>query len=428
MAPPSSKSTRPRHKFFETSGQELLAGRFKVSYDHMLGEGSFSRVYKGLDRTCNREVAVKIYKCSPADDDWQACMTHFKETLNTMQVIADAGLGRDEHPVAARKPPPSSAKPLPARQHRRRSFEADIIEDDISRSTSQLLETSVLQSIDTSQCFVQVLGNSEQANAPGMDPELEKLFIVFELGGESLEDTLEEHAAEGKMLSVEELRHIQWSLVSIVCGLHAAGFVHMDIKPANIVLFGKFWKLVDFDGARPSGTIMRVEEMCMTPMYMAPEVAKLALDEHETTQVSRLMDVWSVGLCAIEVVFLQPVMRPWYTEWFEETGNSAKFMAWLGDYKADPVLMDADMCEAMTQIDPEMGELLQGMLIKDPNERFDIARCLTHPWFEPIRSKVWNDKFGQEPTKLAGRRGSLLGALGIGGGEGQKGAKACVMM
>mmetsp|Transcript_25000 Transcript_25000/g.83476 ORF Transcript_25000/g.83476 Transcript_25000/m.83476 type:complete len:154 (+) Transcript_25000:97-558(+) len=149
MAPPSSKSTRPRHKFFEPSGQELLAGRFKVSYDHMLGEGSFSRVYKGLDRTCNREVAVKIYKCSPADDDWQVCMTHFKETLNTMQVIADAGMGRDEHPVVARKtphpsqdkkflfrrsePPPSSAKPLPARQHHRRSFAADIIEDDISR-------------------------------------------------------------------------------------------------------------------------------------------------------------------------------------------------------------------------------------------------------------------------------------------------------
>lgn len=222
-----------------------------------------------------------------------------------------------------------------------------------------------------------------------MDAETGKLFLILELGAESLEERLASHAAAGTTLSVEELRNVHWSLVSIVCGLHGAGFVHMDIKPANVVRFGDTWKLIDFDGAVKSGTRLPREKMTFTPLYMPPEAARVWVEDHQELQASRLMDVWSVGMCAIEAVFLQPVMKPWYDEWTQDTGNDRKFFAWLADYDASPAIMDSDMCEAMAQIHPDLCSLLQGMLVKDPSKRSDIAECWVHDWFEPIRVKLW---------------------------------------
>jgi len=219
------------------------------------------------------------------------------------------------------------------------------------------------------------------------------------------------HAETGEPLPVEEIRNIHWSLVSIVCGLHAAGFVHMDIKPSNIVRFEHTWKLIDFDGAVRSGTIVTRERVTGTPCYMAPELAKLLAENRDEILVSRLMDVWSVGLCAMEAIFFQPILKPWFEEWEQETGNGMKFLRWLGDYKAKPAIMDADMCKAMKDIDPDMCELLKRMLIKDPAERGDIAECLTHPWFEPMRELLWKNIDTRTSSKDGGGRPRRPSAL-----------------
>ena len=77
---------------------------------------------------------------------------------------------------------------------------------------------------------------------------------LMELGQESLESRLEAAASSSQRLSVNDLKNVHWSLVSIVCGLHSAGFVHLDIKPSNIVRFGEAWKLINFDGCKEAGT------------------------------------------------------------------------------------------------------------------------------------------------------------------------------
>merc|ERR1719401_956739 len=122
----------------------------------------------------------------------------------------------------------------------------------------------------------------------------------------------------------------------------------MDIKPMNIVRFspeqGKNnnkpqWKLIDLDGALRTGIEVSVSSVIATPQYMPPELA-MACTSHTTGTVldssdsrilklSRLMDVWSVGMCAIEAIFLTPVLDPWYQEWLQETGNDNKFLEWL---------------------------------------------------------------------------------------------------
>jgi len=113
------------------------------------------------------------------------------------------------------------------------------------------------------------------------------------------------------------------------------------------------------------------------------------------------MDVWSVGMCALEAIFLQPVLKPWYDEWLDpkhadssDLQGCTTFLTWLGDY-SKPV-MDDDMYEAIRALDPEVAKLLVGMLAKDPQKRLSITECITHAWFEPVRQR-----FGMSPTDTA---------------------------
>jgi len=251
---------------------------------------------------------------------------------------------------------------------------------------------AIVESMDLSECFVELLGYSEDSGHPGADVDSALLFIVTELGGESLHTLLQRYADDGETLSSDELQNVQWSMISIVCGMHFLGYCHLDIKPENIVLFGMRWKLIDFDGAILAATPVPYEDCIFTPIYMAPEIAKAFSsskgDPTETIVISRIMDVWSVGLCCLEAVFLQPILQPWAEAWLEETGNDVKLAKWLGDYSTTPIL-DTDMCAALDGIDKEMSSMLQAMLVKDPEKRCGIAECLLHEWFTPTRDRMW---------------------------------------
>jgi len=358
----------------DSSKAVVLQERFVVSFDHVVGEGSFGKVCKGLDRQTNKEVAIKLFNTYPGEPEWEKTKLSFQDTIETMRKLASSRC--------------TNQKAANARG-RRISFNCDVITAD-SANQNGGTALPIMEHMNLSECFVKLIAFSGGSDGvPGLDIEADRLYIVFELGSESLEDCLSHHSQSGTTLSVDELRCVHWCLVSIVCGLHAAGYVHMDIKPGNIVRFGGVWKLIDFDGAVPAGTTLARDRLLATPCYMAPEAAKMLSEEASHMEVSRLMDVWSVGMCAMEAIFLQPVLMPWYIEWSNETGDTTKYMKWLADYTAAPAVMDADMCQAMNDIDPDMCSLLKCMLEKDPSRRSDIAECLVHSWFAPMRKQLW---------------------------------------
>lgn len=77
-------------------------------------------------------------------------------------------------------------------------------------------------------------------------------YIVMELGGDNLSALIDRSRAAGRhptgpgMYTDPVLRRIAWrQLVSIVRTLTSNNIVHMDLKPDNIIAFGRTLKIAD---------------------------------------------------------------------------------------------------------------------------------------------------------------------------------------
>mmetsp|Transcript_20954 Transcript_20954/g.47709 ORF Transcript_20954/g.47709 Transcript_20954/m.47709 type:complete len:417 (-) Transcript_20954:82-1332(-) len=407
-----------------------LRDRYKISRTSVLGEGATAVVYKGLDTRDCRNVAVKLYKYDDVNpSSSNVALEEFRKCVSVLKML---GTSIDEARLAVRR---TSTQ----------SFDADMLTHTLAsnmrRSThssvsaaSSVIANPLLDDLDTKCCYVKLLDHSKSASGwPGPDEHERLLFLVLELGEESLEDRLRKVRDKGQTLGVQELRELQWALASIVWGLHAVGFVHMDIKPQNIMRFHEDghdqWKLIDLDGAVETGSDRRLDECTFTPEYMPPELAKawtLGNVGSSTITMSRLMDVWSIGMCSLEAIFLQPVLRPWYDEWHKETGNDVKFYTWLADYGTEPIL-HGDMHDMISGIDADMCRLLETMLAKDPDQRSSIAECLTHEWFRPEHQKIIGDFKERRQSMVANLSGkttdSTSSAL-----HRSKSSKMCVVM
>lgn len=353
---------------------KILLERYKFSTSAVLGEGTFAHVYKGLDIELVQPVAVKMFNAPQTEEERVILDRIFKHSIEVQQAIKN-----------------SSAVDGCKWGHQQ-SWSMDTLADEALQNVAGDNEDArkTVEAMDLKQCFLRLIDYSkDKTGKPGLDEATESYFLITEIGEISLADYLSDRAKRGAAMEVEDLRQLHWNLISIVCGLHAAGFVHMDIKPCNIMRVQGCWKLIDFDGAVRSHTSVNLSELLVTPIYAAPEVAaKLQnADGPRQMEVSRLMDVWSLGMCALECIFLEPILATWYVDWEEETGSNEKFLTWLAD--CDQPIMEGDMTQAMVDIDPDMADLFLIMLQKDPSLRSNTAICICHKWFEPIRLKLW---------------------------------------
>eukprot|EP00930_Biecheleria_cincta_P026773 TRINITY_DN18829_c0_g1_i1.p1 TRINITY_DN18829_c0_g1~~TRINITY_DN18829_c0_g1_i1.p1 ORF type:complete len:473 (+),score=40.38 TRINITY_DN18829_c0_g1_i1:114-1532(+) len=403
----------PRGHSSPASNTVLLQGRYRYSTDKVLGEGSYGTVYQGLDLVECRGIAVKVYRESES-----IALQNFKKSVDVLLTIRRRAAMPPKDPTSF-----DGTMEMSLYNETTMSFKPSTFSEDMAclGEIFREITQALLSHMDFTGCFVAILGYSrDHLGAPGRDVDSDSLYIVYELGQESLQSRLVRCATDGVSLTPEELRKLQWDLVTIVCGLHSQGFVHLDIKPANIVRFctdgGEAqWKLIDLDGAMKTGNTVPLELVCFTMHYMSPELASAYLRSKPSkvgvglrqqgsdgVQLSRLIDVWSVGMCALEPIFLTPVLGPWYSEWRQQTGSDVKFLSWLADSDAEPIV-SGEMRDALAEIDADMCDMLQGMLAKDVLDRLSITECLTHRWFAPIRAKLLEDvKKLVEPS-----RGSL---------------------
>jgi eukaryotic-like serine/threonine-protein kinase len=125
-----------------------------------------------------------------------------------------------------------------------------------------------------------------------------QLTVVLEtIPGPTLEEAVEDR---GRRLSAEDLAHLGRHLCSALHYLHAHGVLHLDIRPANVMVEAGIARLIDLSLAGTPGPACGGRG---TREYMAPEQARGGW-------MSAATDVWGVGAALYEAATGEPPFAP----------------------------------------------------------------------------------------------------------------------
>ncbi|MFB7281049.1 bifunctional serine/threonine-protein kinase/ABC transporter substrate-binding protein [Streptomyces hydrogenans] len=130
----------------------------------------------------------------------------------------------------------------------------------------------------------------------GADPEAREPWLATEyVPGPSLAEAV---ALSGP-LPEPAVRALGARLADALADLHAAGLVHRDVKPANVLLALDGPRLIDFGIARTAGAtaLTATDAMIGTPGFLAPEQARAA----GAGEVGPPADVFALG-CVLAYV------------------------------------------------------------------------------------------------------------------------------
>jgi DNA segregation ATPase FtsK/SpoIIIE, S-DNA-T family len=121
----------------------------------------------------------------------------------------------------------------------------------------------------------------------------------YYIASEFLDGRTVKEILDGGLLDVERAVRIAIELARALAQAHAAGVVHRDVKPANVMITnGGDVKLIDFGLARLDGLSQtRDFDQIGTPLYMSPEQAEGRNDE-----VGPATDQYSLGVILYEML------------------------------------------------------------------------------------------------------------------------------
>jgi hypothetical protein len=165
--------------------------------------------------------------------------------------------------------------------------------------------------------------------------------------------TLAARVTEQGMLSPEELAPVLSQVIEALEAAHAAGIVHRDVKPSNILIdeTGEA-KLSDFGIARsddPDATLTQTGFVTGSPSYLAPETAA----GRAATAAS---DAWSLGATAFHAL----EGRPPY-----EVGDNVVGTLYRIVHEEPPHSERAG----------RLAPLVAGLMTRDPAQRWTLAQA-----------------------------------------------------
>ena len=160
----------------------------------------------------------------------------------------------------------------------------------------------------------------------------------------------------GRRLPIAHARLVSAELASALLALHAAGVVHRDVKPSNILVDGAGHCLLADLGLAATRASMR---LCGTLEYLAPEQLR-------GKTYGRSVDLWALGCLTFEcLVGYSP---------FSAARTRAVFE---GILRHEPYYVACGDADAIS--------LVQGLLRKDVEKRFGISEdLLAHAYFADV--------------------------------------------
>ncbi|KAE8241583.1 hypothetical protein A4X13_0g7349 [Tilletia indica] len=257
----------------------------------------------------------------------------------------------------------------PARARKRLHFEG-------RPSKLQLSEIKVLTALQCHSSIVQLLDVCYTTS---------KIDIIMPIYQDSLFDLLQDSG--GRELRFGRARELTRQLIEAVSHVHKQGFVHLDIKPGNIMIAedGRL-KLGDFGLAVRVGSSREVETLG-TYGYAAPECL---LGSRRPTFAN---DVWSTGCVVAEMFTGQPLFA------FDTAANALQDILRFIGHPGGPVLprhsfsnpdddvpitwkaYQADASSRLADVVPQAAAIIIEMLMLQPNRRPHLATFKQHCLF-----------------------------------------------
>jgi len=194
-----------------------------------------------------------------------------------------------------------------------------------SREDDFVRELKLLKHLK-SQYTVQIYDAYNDSDSP--------VALVLEAGTLNLSQYLAQH-----VLAEVERKHVFERVCSATLFFHSKGFIVVDLKPHNIVLFGSLMniKFVDLEAFRRIGEPLPFK---LTPFYVAPEIAAATL---ETMRVGLLPSIeWVAHTSA-------PKQS---TELKERWGSNLERLVLLSDNKTLAAAVAAASGAAQRTLDP----------------------------------------------------------------------------
>jgi eukaryotic-like serine/threonine-protein kinase len=182
-------------------------------------------------------------------------------------------------------------------------------------------------------------------------------FIVMELvQGRSLAEELRERGR----LDIEEAVGIALGVLDGLAVAHAAGIVHRDVKPGNVLLpDGGGVKLTDFGIAKAvedaTGGLTATGTVLGTPNYLAPELISGAATAGPSS------DVYGVGCVLYELLTGRPPFA----------GESSVAIAYAHVHQPAP-----DVTELRPEVPDDLASVVATAMRKDPAERYTDAAAM----------------------------------------------------
>ncbi|KAI8375255.1 kinase-like domain-containing protein [Choanephora cucurbitarum] len=201
------------------------------------------------------------------------------------------------------------------------------------------------------------------------DPTSRKIYMALEYTANGEIEWRDEN--EKPIMTVQDARRI---FRDIVCGLdylHYQGIIHRDIKPANLLLsHDGIAKISDF-GVSYYNDLLAVNNASLLEAAEEKVIQKIDRELAETAgtpaffapELCCAVDVWALGVTLYCFIFGQcPFVAATEFELFDTIPTQ-------------PLTFPSGF-----DLDPELQDLLEKLLVKNPHDRITLDQVKVHPW------------------------------------------------
>lgn len=187
-----------------------------------------------------------------------------------------------------------------------------------------------------------------------------------------------------------------YQLLNGTAKCHKHKVLHRDLKPQNLLINREnVLKLADFGLARAFGIpVKNFTHEVVTLWYRAPDILMGSKDYNTS------VDIWSVGCIFAEIVTKRPLFpgkneEDQLLKIFKIRGTPSadewNGITELAGYKSDfPIYEKEDLSNHVPGLSQDGLDLLEQMLIHDPNKRISAKDALKHKYLRDVPDAIKN--------------------------------------